>query len=194
MNTPFSIWITLIVCCGLSLWGCGDEGGSGGGSGGSAGTGSSGTSGGGASCASVCGVLSACPAALVDAASCPTICEQTMSASCRDCIADSNSCGAECMAACSAPGGGGMNNGGGGAGMNNGGGGAGMNNGGGNQSGGGIGQGCTFNSDCASEICIGGGLQDGYCSQTCTDFTDCPEFWDCDNNPGGAGQACLNNG
>ena len=199
MNKTFSLWLVICLCSGLTLWGCGGDGGGDGGSGGAGGNGNGNSAGGGsgnnnsgggsgASCASVCGVLTACPSAGLDPATCMTVCEQTMSGGCRDCIANSSTCGDDCPAACS---GGGMGGGGtGGSGM----GGGGMGGGGNNQQGAPIGQECSFNSDCDGGFCIGGGLQDGYCSKTCTDFTDCPEFWDCADNPDGPGQVCLNNG
>ena len=193
MKAAFSWWCVICLCAGLSLWGCGSDGDGDGGSGGAGGTannnsgnGNSGNNNsGGASCASVCAVLAACPGAL-DSASCMILCDQMMSASCRDCMANSSECGNDCTAACSDSGGGGD--------MNNGGGGGGMNNGGGSQQAGDLGQGCRFSSDCSTEVCIGGGIQDGYCSQACTDFTDCPDFWECSGNPDGPGQVCLNNG
>ena len=44
-----------------------------------------------------------------------------------------------------------------------------------------IGETCEFNSDCSSYAClVVGGASFGYCTTTCSDWSDCPDGWDCE--------------
>lgn len=157
----------------------GGQGGSAGAGGGAAG--SSGAGGGstqGPSCDQLCPALAACG---VPADECQANCA-TLSGACRSCLMSSNCDPTPCQSACQ----GGNNGGAGGAG--------GGSAGGGGSSGSDLGKDCTvggFDSQCAAgESCMSnkGGLA-GICTIHCTDWSECPSFWDC--QPAGGGKFCF---
>jgi hypothetical protein len=55
-----------------------------------------------------------------------------------------------------------------------------------------LGQQCQFSSDCQGGICFKQRkfTMYGYCSQTCTDFPDCPTWWTCGTNAENDARAC----
>ena len=72
------------------------------------------------------------------------------------------------------------------------GGGDGVDDGGGDGSGGDVGEQCQDNVDCASGSCIFAGDVDfGICTVLCEDFTDCPDFWSCEEIGNATGTYCV---
>lgn len=54
-----------------------------------------------------------------------------------------------------------------------------------------MGDSCSMDMDCA-DICYTEGFDSaGYCTAHCDDWTDCPDFWDCDEAEGVTGTICL---
>lgn len=55
-----------------------------------------------------------------------------------------------------------------------------------------VGEACTDSAECASGLCYGGPSDTvGYCTNECQDFTDCPDFWSCDEIEGAAVTICV---
>ena len=53
---------------------------------------------------------------------------------------------------------------------------------------------CQNNSDCIHDSClIAGGADFGYCTNTCMDFTECPDFWSCTQVGNASGKYCVQN-
>ncbi len=96
-----------------------------------------------------------------------------------------------CPDACSESGGwtgGGGGSGGGTAGS----GGSSGGTGGGTSTGSPLGGECQADPDCESQICLfKGDATFGYCSKTCEDWTECPDFWDCGSVGNASGTYCI---
>jgi hypothetical protein len=55
-----------------------------------------------------------------------------------------------------------------------------------------LGEQCQWASDCDGGVCFKQQkfTMYGYCSQTCTDFPDCPTWWTCGTNVENGARAC----
>lgn len=183
MNSLSKNLVTLTAALVMALPACGGEGGGGstpGGQGGAAGGGQGGTSGGsssqGPSCESLCATLASCG---VSGGECQESCS-SMSGACRSCLSSHGCDPSPCDATCQGGGGsgGGENTGGEGGGATE----------------SDLGKDCTvggFSSECAQgESCKSnkGGLA-GICTIQCTNWNDCPSFWDCTQV--GPGKFCF---
>ena len=71
--------------------------------------------------------------------------------------------------------------------------GGGPGSGGGSSTGGGnVGDECQGDGDCNSNICLfKSGSAFGYCSKICSSFTDCPDFWNCEEVGNASGTYCV---
>lgn len=58
-----------------------------------------------------------------------------------------------------------------------------------------VGDSCNSNSECNNNICVvtDGTDRVGYCSKQCDSFSDCPDFWDCEEIDGATGTYCVDN-
>lgn len=62
----------------------------------------------------------------------------------------------------------------------------------GGTSGGAIGDTCSFDNDCESNICVKKtGASEGVCSKTCDATLDCPSLWTCAPVAGRSGDHCI---
>ncbi len=50
---------------------------------------------------------------------------------------------------------------------------------------------CKVNDECETGCIIGADDVLGYCTNTCEDFSDCPDFWDCAQVGNATGKFCL---
>lgn len=60
-----------------------------------------------------------------------------------------------------------------------------------------LGNQCEGNGDCSADTCLfkvddQGNYPDyGYCSGTCESFSDCPDFWNCEEVGNASGKYCV---
>jgi len=55
-----------------------------------------------------------------------------------------------------------------------------------------LGETCTYNLDCASDLCVVvGSATTGYCTAPCTVAAECPAGWSCDRIGSASGKYCL---
>lgn len=59
-----------------------------------------------------------------------------------------------------------------------------------------VGDQCQYEDDCCSKSCLYGDPNDnfGYCTKTCNDFSDCPDFWDCVQVENAPSKYCVQSG
>lgn len=55
-----------------------------------------------------------------------------------------------------------------------------------------VGQACSLDQECEFDACVEESFDsNGYCSKPCNDFSDCPDFWSCEEPEGFSSKHCV---